>query len=47
MKSKIFLGGTCNNSTWRDLSKPAIQNEHNALSDVRWNKQLYEFITNL
>ena len=25
MKSKVFLGGTCNNSTWRDELDPIIQ----------------------
>jgi len=25
MKSKVFLGGTCNNSTWRDELLPIIQ----------------------
>lgn len=25
MKSKVFLGGTCNNSTWRDELIPVIQ----------------------
>ena len=25
MKSKVFLGGTCNNSTWRDTLIPLIQ----------------------
>ena len=24
-KSKVFLGGTCNNSTWRDFLIPSIQ----------------------
>mgnify|MGYP005851844457 CR=1 FL=1 len=25
MKSKVFLGGTCNGSTWRDELEPVIQ----------------------
>lgn len=34
MKSKVFLGGTCNNSTWRDELQPIIQiNKFNPVVD--------------
>ena len=28
MKSKVFLGGTCNNSTWRDRIIPKLEIEY-------------------
>lgn len=34
------------NTDWKDAACPSPANEHNALADARWNKQLHEAIDN-
>lgn len=39
VKSKVFLGGTCNNTTWREYLMPLLKIDYFNPVVINWNKK--------